>query len=91
VHKYFSLKKDNIISVELFDVIKLDLCSRQVLWVPNVPPLSLVNDLREFISFSDVKSLNSCLCCSAEEAKARNAEENTIKFKHYVEMLQFNY
>jgi hypothetical protein len=91
VNKLFSLKNDNIISVELYDVIKLDLCNRQVLWIPNNPPLSLVNELRASISFQDVKSLNPCLCATAEEAEERNAEENTMKYKYYAQMLQFNY
>lgn len=91
VHKYFSIQKDNIIRVELCDVIKVDLCSQKVMWLPNKPQISLMDELRARISFDDVKDLNSCLCSSRKEAEESNEKTNTNKFKYYLDMLQFNF
>ena len=69
------------------DIIKVDLCSQKVMWLPNKPQISLMDELRARISFDDVKDLNSCLCGSRQEADESNQKTNTNKFKYYLDML----
>ena len=61
---YFSTKgvsTNNTIRVELYNVLKLDICQKKTIWLPYSSELKRVQDLRQQLSYEDVRGVNANL------------------------------